>query len=176
MNIAKPQRVFFALWPSVDTAAVLRERADALGLAGRPVAAERLHLTLAFHGRCQPETITRLAERAARVEVPALMLGFDRVGFFSRSQTVWLGASEPPTAVYELAEYLAGDELVDRQAFKPHITVARRAERPTAGSIRPVCATFDSFTLTASGDGGGPGVYHTIGRWSLGAVDDATLV
>ncbi|NNC22673.1 RNA 2',3'-cyclic phosphodiesterase [Salinisphaera sp. USBA-960] len=162
------QRVFFALWPDAATARALAERVGELGIQGRAVAPERLHLTLAFYGACDVATRDALFERAATVEGDAFEMVFDRVGYFGRSRAVWLGASSPPRAVFELAASLVDRQRIDPPAFKPHITLQRRAERPDTDSITPVHAAFDSFTLTVSGDHGRPGSYQHLGRWPLG--------
>lgn len=165
------QRVFFGLWPSVEVAETLRKRADGLAISGRPVATDRLHLTLAFHGHCDAAEIERLASRAGQTRCPAFDLVFDRVGFFPRSGVVWIGPGSPPSTVFELARSLSGDRI-DYSAFKPHITAYRRASQPETRSITPVRARFEQFCLVASGQAGRPGPYRKLASWPLKVEGD----
>lgn len=167
------RRVFFALWPEAPVAAAIDTRIAALEPGGRPVGRTRLHLTLAFHGACDNARIAKLQARAARLSVPRFELVLDRAGCFRRAGVVWLGASRPPAALARLARELA-DDAVDSPAFRPHITIARKARpfRPT--SIAPIPWFVDRFSLVESGSHGAPGAYRRLGSWPLAAVSAET--
>ena len=85
--------VFFAIFPEVDAAAgaarLARHQRDAHGLRGRPLARERLHVSLHHLGDYAglPRGIVAAAcEAAAAVAMPSFDVAFDRaVSFIGRS-------------------------------------------------------------------------------------------
>ncbi|MCS5949537.1 RNA 2',3'-cyclic phosphodiesterase [Klebsiella pneumoniae subsp. pneumoniae] len=64
--------------------------------AGRPVAADNLHLTLAFLGEVSAEKQRALAALAGRLRQPGFTLTLDDAGRWLRSRVVWL--RNPPAA------------------------------------------------------------------------------
>ncbi|WP_423823329.1 RNA 2',3'-cyclic phosphodiesterase [Salinisphaera sp. SPP-AMP-43] len=163
---APTQRLFFTAWPPPLVADQVAERARVLDLAGRAVPRDKLHLTLAFHGRCDVGQRLRLIEMADAIVLRPFELVFDRLDCFVRPRIVWLGVSEIPTTLSELAEKLAG-ERVDRRGFVPHISVMRDAEPVAARAIEPIVWPVADFALVESGAHGQPGGYRTLARWAL---------
>jgi 2'-5' RNA ligase len=160
--------VFFALWPLGAAADSIAAHAARAGLGGKPVAAARLHLTLAFHGRCAPAAIDNLTQRADAVEGRAFSLVLDRLGGFRRAGVVWVAPSRSPSALTALAAALArAGQGIDQRNFRPHITVSRRGRYPVSSTFPAVTLTAASFALVASGENGAPGAYRALARWSL---------
>lgn len=166
------RRVFFALQPDRKTAAVLARVAEGLlrGRSGRPVPARNLHLTLAFLGGVDAGELRR-AEQVPPVACGALRLELDRLGFFRRSRTLWLGFSEAPQALQSLERQLweglgaAGFER-ERRAFHPHVTIARHSGA-ARGRIEPVCWTVDALSLMESVPAEAGVRYRALRRWPL---------
>jgi 2'-5' RNA ligase len=152
---ADRHRVFFALWPDDATrAAISRATRDAVSLSGgRPIAKERLHITLAFLGE-----LTAAGLHAARA-VPPIAVGpfdltLDAVGVWPESRILWLAPTAPPTALMELEARLwaalaeRGFRAEDR-VYRPHVTLARRA-RPVAAAVEPVVFPVRELALVES--------------------------
>ncbi|ABM61936.1 RNA 2',3'-cyclic phosphodiesterase [Halorhodospira halophila] len=165
------QRLFFALWPPAH----LRERLTAvqgeLGRIGRPVAAERLHLTVAFLGNSDPERATEAAAAATR-EARGFVLRLDRFGHFVRSGVVWMAPTEYPNALETLHRRLRRELRrrglrTERRSLHPHVTLFRKATpsgpHPAASLEWPV----DELTLVASVTRAEGPEYHRAGAWRL---------
>jgi 2'-5' RNA ligase len=165
-------RVFFALWPDDATrSAISRAMREAVRLSGgRPIAKERLHLTVAFLGE-----LTRAGLEAARavppVRVGAFELELDALGVWPESKILWLAPSRMPRALERLEERL-WDGLVARgfepedRAYRPHVTLARRA-RPVDAGVTPVRWAVSELALVESFPDGRSVHYEVLERWPL---------
>ena len=168
-------RLFFAVWPDAAAAQALaalsRQVAELSG--GRPPPPEKLHLTLAFVGQVEAGRLDALAG-CARLRAGRLRLDFDRVGSFRRARVAWAGCSLPAPELLDLQQQLAGRLLaggfpLEEREFTPHVTLARRIERPVPPArIEPVTWNADAFTLVRSETG--TGRYTVLERWPLGAA------
>jgi 2'-5' RNA ligase len=146
----RPLRLFIALWPTPAVRRALCERRDAIAWPpGAGVVADpRLHLTLHFIGAVAPALWPRL--------LPALQVPWRpfEVAFGVARQwphgLVVLPAVAPPTPLAALhsalAAALSGLGLpIEQRAFRPHVTLARRA----AGAVLP--AVTPALRWRASG-------------------------
>ena len=162
--MSEPQRLFFA----IDLPAEIREqiihwRATHFPPeAGRPVAADNLHLTLAFLGEVSAE------------KEKALSLLAGRIGQWLRSRVVWLGMRQPPRGLIQLANMLRSQAarsgcFQSNRPFHPHITLLRDASE--AVTIPPPgfnwSYTVTEFTLYASSFARGRTRYTPLKRWAL---------
>lgn len=95
--MSEPQRLFFAIdLPAEIREQIIRWRATHFPPeAGRPVAADNLHLTLAFLGEVSAEKEKALS-LAGRICQPGFTLTLDDAGQWLRSRVVWLGMRQPP--------------------------------------------------------------------------------
>jgi 2'-5' RNA ligase len=137
-------RYFIGLRPAPAVRARLHRLALSLAArhGGRPVAAARMHLTVAFLGQTpralEPALLAMLREQPA-----AGALRLERLGSFG-PRLLWAGPLETPDW---LAALSAGvryglDSLgarYDRKALRPHVTLLRSARQgPDAGdAMRP---------------------------------------
>lgn len=148
-----------------DVAALSRQLAAVV--EGRFMARETYHITLAFLGEVD-ERESQLAIEAlqqACSELRAIELRCDGLGKFGKPNdaTLWLGLQQSPQLM-ELAQRVR-DELTargigfDEKAFKPHITLARRARIPRqwlpslafpADDVA-TCVTLYKSTLSSAG-------------------------
>lgn len=151
-----PLRLFIALWPGAAVRAALADSARGWTWPPRAalVRAPRLHLTLHFLGDVARDRIARL-----RAAIALPMRPFDIT--LARA-ALWPGGIavlEPDAVSAPLAQLHAAlahalrdcGLCVERRAFRPHVTLARRA----AGSlppahIAPLDWRVDSYVLAAS--------------------------
>jgi 2'-5' RNA ligase len=157
-------RLFFALWPPRETALALHEWAK--GLEGRAIQAEKIHLTLAFLGGVEP---AKLAAAARKVQAQAFELPVDSAKFVRRNEMVWVGPREMPEGLRVLAERLhfalyRAEFILERRAFAAHVTLLRRARKPTAIEPLPkVEWPVREFALVNSA----AGAYEVVERFAL---------
>lgn len=154
-DIADTSRVFIALWPDPpvrERLALCRDRwvfpADAA-----PVATEHLHLTLHFIGNVARSRVAELAN--------GLQLPFEPFDLCFGSTALWahgIAVLEPdalPPALLALHAALA-DRLqalsfpLEDRAFRPHITMARRAQRSTPPACPPAMWPVRDYALVES--------------------------
>ncbi len=126
-------RLFYALWPDELT----RQQLAALqaDIVGRTVDIANLHLTLAFLGNQPRESLPVLQEAMQTLALRPFTLTLDAYGYFSKPRVAWIGPSTPPEALLVLQKSL-WQALLDRDiplkpvaGFRPHVTLARDAER-----------------------------------------------
>ncbi len=133
-------RLFVALEPSPDfrsALSLLQDRLCACGVTGRWLAPSNMHMTLAYIGTW-PEDVT---DHLPSIRVPFRII-LAGPGIFPGAKVLWAGV-EPSRELTSLAEEvrknldLAGIPY-DRQAFYPHITLARKPFVPDGVRISSV--------------------------------------
>ena len=165
-------RVFFALWPDDATrAAISRATRDVVRVSrGRPIAKERLHVTIAFLGELTAAGL-EVARGVPPIPVGPFELTFDAVGVWPESKILWLAPSTMPDALGELEARLWG-ALVERgfraeeRVYRPHVTLARRA-RPVESAVQPVTFAVRDLALVESFPDGRNVHYEVLERWAL---------
>jgi 2'-5' RNA ligase len=165
-------RVFFALWPDDATrAAISRATREAVrSSGGRPIAKERLHVTLAFLGELTAAGLD-VARGVPPIPVGPFDLTLDAVGVWPESKILWLAPSTMPDALGRLEERL-WTALVERgfraedRVYRPHVTLARRA-RPIDSAIEPVHFPVRDLALVESFPDGRNVHYEVLERWVL---------
>ena len=166
------RRVFFALWPDDATRSAM-SRATRLAVqacSGRPIAKDRLHLTVAFLGDVAPARV-ELARSVPPIEVGAFDLTLDAVGVWPESRILWLAPMAPPDALGAL-EAALWDGLVERgfhaedRIYRPHVTLARRA-RPIDAEVAPVVWPVRDLALVESFKDRHNVHYEVLERWPL---------
>ena len=165
-------RVFFALWPDDATrAAISRATRDAVRESrGRPIAKDRLHLTVAFLGELTAEGLNA-ARAVPPIHVGAFELTLDTLGVWPESKVLWLAPLDPPEALAELEARL-WDRLVERgfraadRVYRPHVTLARRARPPEAGAELVRWAVGELALVESLANGRGVH-YEVLDRWPL---------
>ncbi len=165
---ATPQvhRLFFAIRPDAAAAAVaaqLTEQAVAAhGLGGRPVEAERLHVTLHWlhdHPGVPSAMIAAATQAGDAIEAGPFGVGFDRLESFGDARRggplVLSGqAGLGPLRRFqrELAAAMvdAGIGACARGGFRPHMTLLYERTRVAAQAVEPVRWTVDELLLVDS--------------------------
>ncbi len=135
---AETQRLFLALWPGD---AVRRQLADLVTdcqaqVQGRPVAPDKLHITLAFLGELPRTAAATVSACVDDLRVLDTQLCLDRLGYWPRNGIVWAGSRAVDATLASFAADLRGRLArlgfrVDRRQFSPHVTLLRRVrQRP----------------------------------------------
>lgn len=173
-TVAAPasHRVFFALWPDATTRAAITRttRAAVQASGGRPIAKERLHLTVAFLGEITAAGLA-VARAVPPISVGAFTLTLDAVGVWPESRVLWLAPEHPPEALGELEAGLweglvaRGFRAEDR-IYRPHVTLARRA-RGLETAVEPVTWPVGELALVESFPDGRNVHYEVLERWPL---------
>lgn len=164
--------MFFALWPDDATrSAISRATRDAVQRSsGRPIAKDRLHLTLAFLGSLSPAGLD-VARGVPPIAVGPFDITLDAVGLWPESRILWLAPMAPPDALGEL-EVTLWEELVMRgfnaeeRVYRPHVTLARRA-KPVEIEIAPVVWPVRELALVESFPDGRSVHYEVLETWLL---------
>ena len=171
-------RLFFALWPDPETRAAIAALARDVSreASGRPVAADNVHVTLAFLGEQPAAIVPRLCASAAALEFSTFRLALDDVGCWRNTGIAWLGASETPTALAALQSGLAAalaslGIALDPRPFAPHLTLARRIATTVRRRLpQPVDWNVTSFALVASELDRGGARYRVVDAWPRGVI------
>jgi 2'-5' RNA ligase len=150
-------RLFFALRPDAAAAERIHALASRLrevhGLKGRPLALERLHVTLLFLGNHDglPPPLLAFAARAAQALRHApFELSFDRVMSFTRSNgnaPLVLCRDDGRTPLDTLRRQLGAEAA---QSFKPHVTLLYDDRMLSLEEIAPISWTVTEVLLVRS--------------------------
>ncbi|AAU90486.1 putative 2'-5' RNA ligase [Methylococcus capsulatus str. Bath] len=154
-----PLRLFFALWPDAGVRETLGRLVRSLRrtVKGRWVEPDKLHLTLAFLGAVPAERLPELTAMTGDLDLPPFELALDRLEYWQRNRVLCLGASATPPLLIELVGILnsklgrAGFP-VERRPFRPHLTLARKAEAAWSAMPLKTSVTWpvDRVTLVES--------------------------
>jgi RNA 2',3'-cyclic 3'-phosphodiesterase len=163
---AQTSSLFFALFPDTDAAAQLfrfaQELRTQLGLTGKVIGAERLHVTLHWLGDYVgelPERILAQAHQAAAtITSSPIDLTLDKArSFFGRSARPFvLGMREENAALSALHNQLgaalvaAGVGKLSKEAYTPHVTLLYDKKPIASQPITPVRWTARELVLVRS--------------------------
>jgi len=166
-------RLFFALWPdepaAVKLAALSRELALLTG--GRPVAAAKIHLTLAFLGDLEDSALDPARRAVEGSNHAPFEVALDQVGSFKGARVAWAGCRELARGLVDLqsdldARLRRAGFVLDERPYTPHVTLARKATRAIGRkAAEPIRWQATSFTLVRSELG--KGSYATLEEWVL---------
>ena len=158
-----PIRAFVAIELGGNAKRALGDAIAALRAEGiaalRPVRPEGVQLTLKFLGDVAPELAPSIGEAladVARLHAP-FSLALGGTGFFpagnaGRARALWAGVEGDVDALRELQgdvdAALAGLGFAgERQAFRPHLTLARLHNRASAADRRRAVAALVNYAL-----------------------------
>jgi 2'-5' RNA ligase len=166
------RRVFFALWPDAAIRTQLaRATKDAVRRSGgRPIAKDRLHVTVAFLGNLSAAGLD-VARGVPPIRSGAFELTLDTIGVFAQTRVLWLGPRTVPPALLELERRL-WKELEARgfarepRIYRPHVTLARRV-RPVEAAVDPVGWSVAELALVESLPDGRNVHYEVLDTWPL---------
>jgi 2'-5' RNA ligase len=176
-----PHALFFAAVASAAGTASLHERAGLIdqqfGIGGRPLEAERLHVSLFAVGAyldVRPDMdIARWCRAGAAVRCLPAEIVFDRVASFGGegNPLVFKSADDVGVAGLLALHQALGIELantgerIKRQRIRPHMTMSYRGKRIAETAIEPVRWQLHELVLVDSHVGAHR--HDVIGRWPL---------
>lgn len=165
-------KCFFALNPSFEVRQQIIQARYNAKISGRLSRDENIHLTVLYLGKIslnQMQQIVNCAEQAKRVGFELL---FNQINCFKRNNIVWMGSEQCPPELMQLREYLCecASQLQlkwDKQPFRPHITLARKAHLERKMTIRPIDWQVKYFDLLASEQQRDGVQYQIVKRFNL---------
>lgn len=163
------KKLFLALWPDPASRAEVEALSSQIAWPARSAvyAPQDWHVTLHFLGDV-PVTRWPAIEAAADVALPPVTVSLDVMWQWQRGLLV-LGASVKPPELAALHDHLgarltAAGFALDAREYRPHLTLARRAEGVLLpDGIRPITLTADRFTLVEST--GDRAARYRVKRW-----------
>lgn len=172
-------RVFFGIEPDPNRRQAIADWRDRYGVAdGRPVPPANFHITLAFIGEVSTRQLETLCDAVdARQDGEAFAAGsieLDLVGFWPGPDIYWIGASQPPPPLGNLArnlQHIGGPvgARLKRRAFTPHVTLYRNCSAPPpAPVVAPaIRMDYDHLILFESQPGRKHVRYQSVAQWPL---------
>ena len=178
-ELSRPEtrRLFFALWPEEGLRQQLYELAKQSLKAntGRRVAAENMHLTLAFLGSVAEADQTRYEAAASGVRGRTFTLTLDQLGCFRRSGIFWIGPQRVPAELLSLVRELnqalqACGFTPEPREYRAHLTLARDVRRcpERAMGLSPISWVVRHFAMVQSHTESHGATYEILRRWELG--------
>jgi len=152
--IGPRQNLFYALWPDDATRAALEKLQT--HVHGRLTRPQNLHLTLAFLGS-QPEALLPVLRSVlTHLNAETMELEIDRLGYFDKNRIAWAGMHAIPPALSHLQNALMqeltrkGIDCEVGKPFRPHITLARKADAPSNLPFAPFRWRAEQIVLAQS--------------------------
>ena len=137
------------------------------------LAAEKLHITVAFLGEVADDRYSSLIEIGGSIDGAGFELVFDRVAYWRRSGIVYAFPSHIPDPLCNLAlalaQRLAAAGLrIEARPFVPHVTLLRDARRaPRATGFEPVSWRTEALSLVETLLQDGKHAYRVRESWTL---------
>jgi 2'-5' RNA ligase len=177
MNEAKTsRRLFFALWPDVEIQQALhdiaREIHDHSG--GKPVARDKIHMTLLFLGELTDAQHDCITAAAGRVRSEPFEFRLDGVAFRKRQHMAWAVTADMPEALPALVNNLKHeleicDVPLESRPFHAHVTLLRKLRHMKHNTpLEPLAWAAHEFCLVESTLNPEGSEYRIVARWPLG--------
>lgn len=177
-NKQPKKRLFIALWPDNKTRQHIHRLQQSLkydaGLTtASPVDENNFHITLHFLGSVIEQEIPALMQALESVSEYSFDIEFNRLGYFSRPNILWLGCSSHPEALnalhkttgHAVKKSVAGYQ---QKKFVPHVSLFRQAMAlPKADNIELISWQADSFVLVESKTYAEGVQYRILQQWPL---------
>lgn len=150
-------RYFFALKPDDKITEKIVLTRSQLSCSGHWVKNENIHLTLLFLGKLTQAQQHKVVSEAKHIVFHQCELNLNTTGYFKQSQVSWLGFEVIPDALIILNQQLLkaarqAKIAISQQAYKPHVTLARKAEKITKIVVESVNWKIMDFVLLKSID------------------------
>ncbi len=168
-------RLFFALWPSDDLRAQIERdtRAFVMQAGGRPIPAANFHITLVFLGEVPDSQVSAARVAADAVHAASFRLSLGMIESWTGADVLVYSGEYPPPALGVLVDRLRISLLqhqfkLQRQTFKPHVTLVRKLPRKLPKQPALVLQwPVTEFVLVESNASPIGSEYTVIGRWAL---------
>ncbi|BAV34527.1 2'-5' RNA ligase [Sulfuricaulis limicola] len=169
------QRLFFALWPPAELSRELHRLAgNALrGGAGRRVAPENIHLTLAFLGSVNASFRECAEQAATAIRATSFTLMLEQMGYWPKPGILWAGPNQTPSLLIQLVQELNAGLVAcgydaEKRPYAAHLTLARKTHLHNAvASMEPRAWEINRFHLVRSHTHAGGARYEILRSWPL---------
>lgn len=175
-------RYFFAALPDPETAARIAELAARLrsrhGIMGKPIAPERLHITMhPVPFDLPPSIMAALRDAAEHTAMPPFTVMFDHVMSFGRGAgnrplVLCEGDGDGTAGLHRLYEAVGNvmakaglHHIVIPKTFHPHVTLLYGDHDLPRQGVAPISWTIDKLTLVQSFQG--LSKHRTVAAWAL---------
>jgi len=170
------RRLFFALWPEVQIQQALHDFAQTIHDqdGGKPVARDKIHMTLLFLGEVTDVQRDCITAAAARIHSEPFEFQLDGVAFRKRQHMAWAVTASMPEAMPALVSHLMReladcDVTLETRLFHAHVTLLRKLRRMKQEvSLNPLTWTVNEFCLVESELNAEGSEYRIVARWPLG--------
>jgi len=164
------KRLFFALWPDPDTRQQCHQLSMSLQVAGKPVVATNLHVTLLFLGALDESKQHAMMQAAGRLFVQPMSLRFDRLDYWRKPAVVCLCTEQVDSTIVSLVDQLTEIATqqhiaLDQRPYKPHVTLLRKAKKPPGLEFSPIDWHAKHFCLVESVSTPVGVEYRVLERW-----------
>ena len=167
------KRLFFALWPSEQARIQINQFSQVIQADGlRKVKTGNLHVTLLFLGNTDAKTERLLRQRAENICVQPFELYFDQLEFWHKAKILCLTTQQYDPQLGVLVDAI--NHIVEQcgmhaeeRPYKPHITLARKAQKLIDIKLLPIDWYADSFCLIESSATSDGVQYQVLQRWKL---------
>lgn len=174
-NEPHPARLFFAIWPDINTRKLLDQVGRQLHAAcgGRRTRRETIHITLVFLGEVPLERIDVLRTLAGQVAACSFELVLTKLDWWKHNRVAWAAPDATPEAMAELVRglesKLTGQAFkIDTRPYSPHVTLLRKANCHESVTLDvPIRWQVTDFVLVQSVPDASGAAYEVIGRWPL---------
>jgi 2'-5' RNA ligase len=166
------KRLFFALWPDLETRAKCAAISTTLKSFGRPVHPDNLHATLVFLGSVDETIETKLIDTASAVNFAKISIRFDSLNYWRRPRIICLCGKPEDSAVALLVGQLntmaATLEIpTDDRPYQAHITLLRKANKLPPLAFEPIVWQSDAFCLVESCSTPEGVAYRVLKTWQI---------
>lgn len=141
---------------------------------GRVVAAQNIHLTVAFIGSVPTERVDDLRAIGRAIKVGRIQLRLIRTGCWKRSGIGWIGPDHSTAALEDLVlklreHLLQGGFSVDNKPFTPHVTLLRKAKCSSQPAPQELALDWeiDRYVLMRSDTFRAGPEYSQLAAWPL---------
>lgn len=150
------KRLFLALWPDNIIRDELKQISGKLTPSKlKRVKPENFHTTLVFIGSVEDPMVSVIKQRVSGISAKPFTVVFDELCYWQKPKILCLTSSCPTAEIMRLAEALShsvsncGFDL-DKRAYRPHVTLARKADKQPELDFTSVIWRADSFCLVES--------------------------
>lgn len=179
----KIKRLFFALWPDDAVREQLNQCQQLKSFnqslqhhdESRAVFPGNFHITLAFLGNVNADQRACVEQIANGIQCPPFELTIDSAGYWRKPRILWVGPSEMPKALVNLATALRDGAVecgvqMDMRPYNAHVTLMRKIARlPEGLAVYPFAWIASRFVLIESTTRPEGVRYEVAREWPLGS-------
>lgn len=167
------KRLFIALWPNQETRKQIDLIKRSIAPAGlKMVKCDDLHITLIFLGNISAESEAMIRQGMQNISAQPFTLYFDQLAFWRKPRVLCLLTEQYDQQLLRLYKALQRELqqcniAIDDRLYKPHITLARKANKLIDMDVPLVKWRAKSFCLVESISTPEGVHYQVLQRWDF---------